>query len=138
VLCLALWLTVGLFFKVSLIKAFEPLNLVGAVGCRLFLNTLLNLLNHVGFDRETAAYALLGVMIGLALGYVIGFYIPIPGVAHHKTVTTIVNKTTITVPINATKTVTYISTTTVSGKVEAIAMTTTTVEVATTTTVIHH
>ena len=134
VLCLALWLTVGLFFKVSLIKAFEPLNLVGAVGCRLFLNTLLN---HVGFDRETAAYALLGVMIGLALGYFIGFYIPIPGVAHHKTVTTIVNKTTITVPINATKTVTYISTTTVGGKVEAIAMNTTTVEVATTT-VIHH
>jgi hypothetical protein len=138
VLCLALWLTVGLFFKVSLIKAFEPLNLVGAVGCRLSLTPLLNLLNHAGFDRETAAYALLGVMIGLALGYVIGFYIPIPGVAHHKTVTpTIVNKTTITVPINATKTVTYISTTTVGGKVEAIAMNTTTVEVATTT-VIHH
>ena len=109
------------------------------MGCRLSLTPLLNLLNHAGFDRETVAYALLGVMIGLALGYFIGFYIPIPGLTYHKTVTpTIVNKTTITVPINATKTVTYISTTTVGGKVEAIAMTTTTVEVATTTTVIHH
>ena len=109
------------------------------MGCGLFLNTLLNLLNHAGFDRETAAYAMLGVMIGLTLGYVIGFYIPIPGVTHHKTVTpAIVNKTTTTVPINATKTVTYISTTTVGGRVEAIAMTTTTVEVTTTTIVIHH
>ena len=109
------------------------------MGCGLFLNTLLNLLNHVSFDRETAAYAMLGVMIGLAFGYVIGFYIPIPGLTHHKTVTpTIVNKTTITIPINATKTVTYITTTTIGGKVEAITMTTTTVEVATTTTAIHH
>jgi hypothetical protein len=84
------------------------------------------------FDRELAAWVLMGVMIGLALGYIIGFYIPIPGVTHLKTVTTtVINNTTITVPINVTRTVTY--TTTVNGKVVTM---TTTIIMPTTTTVV--
>jgi len=79
-----------------------------------------------------AAWVLMGVMIGLALGYIIGFYIPIPGVTHLKTVTTtVINNTTITVPINVTRTVTY--TTTVNGKVVTM---TTTIIMPTTTTVV--
>jgi len=90
-------------------------------------------------DREMAAWVLMGVMIGLALGYVIGFYIPIPGLTHLKTVTTtVVNSTTITVPINVTKTVTYTTTTTVNGRVETVTMTTTYVEVTTTTRIVNN
>jgi len=84
------------------------------------------------FDREMAAWVLMGIMIGLALGYVIGFYIPIPGVAHLKTVTTtVINDTTITEVLNTTRTVTY--TTTVNGK--AVTMTTTIIMPTTTTVV---
>jgi hypothetical protein len=83
-------------------------------------------------DRELASYIILGLIIGLALGYIIGFYIPIPGATHLKTVTTtVINNTTITVPINVTRTVTY--TTTVNGKVVTM---TTTIIMPTTTTVV--
>jgi hypothetical protein len=91
------------------------------------------------FDREMAAWVLMGVMIGLALGYIIGFYIPIPGVTHLKTVTTtVINNTTITVPINVTKTVTYTTTTTVGGKVVTVTMTTTYIMPTTTTRIVNN
>jgi len=60
-------------------------------------------------------------------------------VTHLKTVTTtVINNTTITVPINVTKTVTYTTTTTVNGKVETVTMTTTYVEVTTTTRIVNN
>jgi hypothetical protein len=89
------------------------------------------------FDRELAAWVLMGVMIGLALGYIIGFYIPIPGATHLRTVT-IVNSTTVTIPINITKTVTYVSTTTVGGKVVTVTMTTTYIMPTTTTSIVNN
>jgi hypothetical protein len=90
-------------------------------------------------DRELASYIILGLIIGLALGYIIGFYIPIPGVAHLKTVTTtVINNTTIIVPINVTKTVTYVSTTTVGGKVVTVTMTTTYIMPTTTTRIVNN
>ncbi len=88
-------------------------------------------------DRELASYIILGLIIGLALGYVIGFYIPIPGAVHLKTVT-VVNSTTVTVPVNITKTVTYTTTTTVGGKIVTVTMTTTYVETTTTTRIVNN
>ena len=89
------------------------------------------------FDREMAAWVLMGIMIGLALGYIIGFYIPIPGVTHLKTVT-VINSTTITEVLNTTRTVTYTTTTTVNGRVETVTMTTTVIEPVTTTSVVNN
>jgi len=91
------------------------------------------------FDRELAAWVLMGVMIGLALGYIIGFYIPIPGATHLRTVTTtVVNSTTITVPINVTKTEVITTTIPENGKIETVTMTTTYVEVTTTTSIVNN
>jgi hypothetical protein len=94
-----------------------------------------NTIEPMYFDRELAAWVLMGVMIGLALGYIIGFYIPIPGATHLKTVTTtVINSTTVTEVLNTTKTVTY--TTTVNGKV--VTMTTTVIEPVTTTSIVNN
>ena len=88
-------------------------------------------------DRELASYIILGLIIGLALGYIIGFYIPIPGATHLKTVT-VVNSTTITVPINVTKTEVITTTIPENGKIETVTMTTTYVEVTTTTSIVNN
>ncbi|PLC66885.1 hypothetical protein B7L70_09615 [Vulcanisaeta sp. EB80] len=88
-------------------------------------------------DRELASYIILGLIIGLALGYIIGFYIPIPGATHLKTVT-VVNSTTITIPINVTKTEVITTTIPENGKIETVTMTTTYVEVTTTTSVVNN
>ncbi|WP_066798149.1 hypothetical protein [Caldivirga sp. MU80] len=81
-------------------------------------------------DRYIASWVVLGIVIGLGLGAVVGYLTPIPGLTHLKTVT-VVNSTTVTIPINITKTVTY--TTTVNGKVVTM---TTTIIMPTTTTVV--
>jgi len=84
-------------------------------------------------DRYIASWVVLGIVIGLGLGAVVGYLTPIPGLTHLKTVT-IINSTTITVPINITKTVTY--TTTVNGK--TVTLTTTVVETTTTTRIVNN
>ena len=81
-------------------------------------------------DRELAAWVVLGIVIGLGLGAVVGYLTPIPGLTHLKTVT-VVNGTTVTVPINITRTVTTTTTTTVNGRVETATMTTTVIETTT-------
>jgi len=81
-------------------------------------------------DRELAAWVVLGIVIGLGLGAVVGYLTPIPGLTHLKTVT-VVNGTTVTVPINITRTVTTTTTTTVNGRVETVTMTTTVIETTT-------
>ena len=82
-------------------------------------------------DRELVAWVVLGIVIGLGLGAVVGYLTPpIPGLTHLRTVT-VVNGTTVTVPINITRTVTTTTTTTVNGRVETVTMTTTVIETTT-------
>ena len=82
-------------------------------------------------DRELVAWVVLGIVIGLGLGAVVGYLTPpIPGLTHLRTVT-VVNGTTVTVPINITRTVTTTTTTTVNGRVETATMTTTVIETTT-------
>jgi len=87
----------------------------------------------VYLNRYIASWVVLGIVIGLGLGAVVGYLTPIPGLTHLRTVT-IVNSTTVTVPVTVTRTVA--STTTVSGRVETVTYTTT--YTTTTTAIINH
>jgi len=86
-------------------------------------------------DRYIASWVVLGIVIGLGLGAVVGYLTPIPGLTHLRTVT-VVNGTTVTVPINITRTVT--TTTTVGGRVVTVTMTTTYIEATTTTRIVNN
>jgi len=88
-------------------------------------------------DRYIASWVVLGIVIGLGLGAVVGYLTPIPGLIHLKTVT-VVNSTTVTIPINITKTVTYTTTTTVGGRIVTVTMTTTYIETTTTTRIVNN
>jgi hypothetical protein len=84
-------------------------------------------------DRYIASWVVLGIVIGLGLGIAVGGFIPIPGLTHYRTLT-VINSTTVTVPVTVTRTVA--STTTVSGRVETVTYTTT--YTTTTTAIINH
>jgi len=87
----------------------------------------------VYINRYIASWVVLGIVIGLGLGAVVGYLTPIPGLTHYRTVT-VINSTTVTVPVTVTRTVA--STTTVSGRVETVTYTTT--YTTTTTAIINH
>jgi len=84
-------------------------------------------------DRYIASWVVLGIVIGIGLGIAVGGFIPIPGLTHYRTLT-VINSTTVTVPVTVTRTVA--STTTVSGRVETVTYTTT--YTTTTTAIINH
>jgi len=80
---------------------------------------------------------LLSIGLGLYMGQLLP--IPLPGVhpPHYRTVT-VINSTTVTIPVNITKTVTYASTTTVGGKIVTVTMTTTYIMPTTTTSIVNN
>ena len=84
-----------------------------------------------------ASVILLSIGLGLYMGQVLPF--PLPGVhpPHYRTLT-IINSTTVTIPINITKTTTYTTTTTIGGKIVTVTMTTTYVETTTTTRIVNN
>jgi hypothetical protein len=84
-------------------------------------------------DRYIASWVVLGIVIGIGLGIAVGGFTSIPWLTHYRTLT-VINSTTVTVPVTVTRTVA--STTTVSGRVETVTYTTT--YTTTTTAIINH
>jgi hypothetical protein len=79
---------------------------------------------------------LLSIGLGLYMGQLLPF--PLPGIHPHYRTLTVINSTTVTIPINITKTVTYVSTTTVGGKIVTVTLTTTYIMPTTTTRIVNN